>query len=159
MKTAAMPLDLIQQHRAQVFGKALACNGGAPRTEQTAGHGQAGNAHHDPADGQDEAVSLRDKRVREQSAQHKILLAVEAPIHDDRHQHGDKDLQHDLQSAKDGGGRRPAAIAVQAFSEMSERFLLFLFFDSALPPVSRCPSLTAATMFPFILSGALPFCK
>ncbi len=55
-----------------------------------------------------------------------------------------------------------SAMQAESFSVESsapERFRLFLFFDSALPPVLRRPSLAAATMFPFILSGALPFCK
>ena len=126
-------LNFFKQHRAQVLCKALAGNGGAACAEQTEDHRYACDEHHDPADGQHETVSLRDKRIRKQPAQHEIVLAVKTAVDDDRHQHGDENLQHDFQAAEYGGGDGPALIAAQAFFQMPERFLLRLLFDMLIP--------------------------
>ena len=98
-------------------------------------HGAAGDDDHDAAHGEDEAVPLGDEGLREEGAQHEVLLPVEPAVHDDGHQHGDEDLQRHLQPAEEGGGRRPAAVAPETFLEMPEGFFRFLLFDDPRPPV------------------------
>ena len=97
--------------------------------EQTARHRKAGNACHYRADGQDKPVSVGDKSIGKQGAEHEVLLPVKPSVNYDRHQHRNEHLKDDLKAAEKSRGGSPSAVSPQAPPNVAQRAMFILIFN------------------------------